>query len=130
MATEPGPADTHLHQTEPPKIAFEPTDWDLAPVAAVYIATLVLLVISCLVLIVAYPSALPDVSRALHINPPGPRLQVNSEADLQRFRTEEEQQLNGYYWIDKQKGIVHIPIDTAMQNLARTGIDGFPKAQQ
>jgi hypothetical protein len=130
MATQPGPVDTHPHPTEPPKTAFESTDWDFAPVALVYIGALVLLVISCLVLIVAYPNALPDVSRALRINPPGPRLQINSEADLERFRAEEAQQLNGYHWIDKQKGIVHIPIDMAMQKLARTGIEGFPKAQQ
>jgi hypothetical protein len=112
------------------KTAFEPTDWELAPVAAVYIGVLVLLVISCMVLIVAYPNALPDAGRTLHINPPGPRLQTNAEADLHRFRAEEEKRLNGYYWVDKQKGIVHIPIEQAMKKLAQTGIDGFPKAQQ
>lgn len=130
MAPEPAPPGAAPHQTERPRTEFEPTDWDLAPVALIYIGVLVLLVISCLVLIVAYPDSLPDVGRALHINPPGPHLQTNSEADLQRFRAEEDKQLNGYHWIDKQKGIVRIPIGMAMQKLARTGIEGFPKAQQ
>jgi hypothetical protein len=112
------------------KTAFEPTDWDVAPVAAIYIGILVLLVVSCFTIVIAYPGALPDVSRALHINPPGPRLQTDSKADLRRFRAEEDRQLNGYHWIDRQKGIVRIPIDQAMQKLARSGIDGFPKAQQ
>lgn len=128
---QPIPASTEAHRPEPDDsiTAFEPTDWRLAPVAVIYIATLALLVISCLVLIAAYPSALPDVSRTLRINPPGPRLQTDAEADLRRFRANEEKRLNGYYWIDKQKGIAHIPIGQAMRKLAGSGIPGFAKAQ-
>ncbi len=129
VKSRPVVAGRATQQPEHPQTAFEPTDWNLAPVAWVYIGTLVLLVISCLVLIVAYPEALPDASRALHINPPGPRLQTNPQSDLQRFRAAEDKQLNGYYWIDKQKGLVHIPIEQAMKKLAQQGIDGFPKAQ-
>jgi hypothetical protein len=66
----------------------------------------------------------------LRISPPGPRLETNPEAELQRFRAEEEKRLNTYGWIDKQKGIVHIPIEEAMKNLARTGAPGFPERQQ
>ncbi len=112
------------------KTAFEPTDWNLAPIAAIYVGVLVLIVISCFALMIAYPNSLPDVSRVLHINPPGPRLQTDDAADLRRFRAEEERRLNGYYWVDKQNGVVHIPIGEAMQKLAHSGIDGFPKAQQ
>jgi hypothetical protein len=134
-STPPVLADTKAsqpttYQPEQPKTAFEPTDWRLGPIGLIYIGILVLLVISCFVLIAAYPTALPDAGRALRINPPGPRLQTGPEADLQRFRAEEEQRLNGYYWVDKQKGIVHIPIEQAMQKLARTGIPDFPKGQQ
>lgn len=130
MSSRPAVAGTAPHHAERPKTAFEPTDWDLAPIAGIYVGTLALLVIACLVLIVAYPNSLPDVSRALHINPPGPMLQTNAQADLERFRAGEDQKLNGYYWVDKQKGIVHIPIGVAMQKLAQTGIDGFPKARR
>jgi hypothetical protein len=117
-------------QFENPNTAFEPSDWSLGPVALIYIAILMLLAISCLVLIVAFPDALPDVDRTLRISPPGPRLETNPEAELQRFRAEEEKRLNTYGWIDKQKGIVHIPIEEAMKNLARTGAPGFPERQQ
>jgi hypothetical protein len=112
------------------KTAFEPTDWNVAPIAAIYVGVLVLLVLSGVAIIVAYPTSLPDVGRSLHINPPGPRLQTNDQADLGRFRAEEDGKLNGYYWIDRQRGVAHIPIGEAMQKLARSGIDGFPKAQQ
>lgn len=123
-------ANAEAEQSRRAKTAFEPTDWNVAPIAAIYIGVLVLLVISCFAIAIAYPNTLTDVSRSLHINPPGPRLQTDEAADLRRFRAEQEKRLNGYYWIDKQKGIAHIPISEAMQKLARSGIDGFPKAQQ
>lgn len=123
-------ATPEVYQPGNPKTAFEPTDWELAPVGLIYVGIPVLLVISCFVLIAAYPTALSDVSRTLRINPPGPRLQTDPEGDLRRFRAEEDKRLNGYYWIDKQKGVAHIPIEQAMQKVARDGIAGFPKAQQ
>lgn len=117
-------------QLENPNTAFEPSDWPLGPVALIYIAILMLLATSCLVLIAAFPDALPDVDRTLRITPPGPRLQTNPEAELQRLRAEEEKWLNTYHWIDERQGIVHIPIDEAMKKLARTGAPGFPERQQ
>ncbi|MBV9071949.1 MAG: hypothetical protein JO231_24785 [Acidobacteria bacterium] len=54
----------------------------------------------------------------MRIAPPGPRLQTNPEADLRRLRAEEDKWLNTYHWIDKQTGIVHIPIVEAMKKLA------------
>jgi hypothetical protein len=110
--------------------AFEPSDWLLAPVAIIYVGALGLIVVCCFVLIAAYPTSLPDVGRTLRIEPPGPRLQTDPEADLQRFRADEDKRLNTYYWIDKKNGVVHIPIEQAMQNLVKTGTAGFPKGQE
>jgi hypothetical protein len=36
--------------------------------------------------------------------------------------------LNTYYWVDRDKGVVHIPIAEAMKRLVAKGIDGFPQA--
>ena len=124
------PAGPATHQPERPATAFEPSDWSLAPVAVVYIGALVLIVICCFVLIAAYPTSLPDVGRTLRIAPPGPRLQTSPQDDLQRFRAQEDKRLNTYYWIDKKNGVVHIPIEQAMQDLVKTGVAGFPKGQQ
>jgi hypothetical protein len=115
---------------ERPNTAFEPTDWQLGAVGWIFAGTLLLLVISPLVLMLAFPRALPDVGRNLRISPPGPRLQVDPRKDLVRFRAEEEKRLNTYYWIDKQKAVVHIPIQQAISKLVKNGIPGFPKAQQ
>ena len=112
-----------------PKTAYEREDWRIATVGLVYAGTFIFLVTAPLVLMWAYPSTLSDVSRRLAVEPPAPRLQVDPAQDLAKFRAGEDQRLNSYYWVDKQKGIVHIPIEQAMKKLAKQGIAGFPKAQ-
>lgn len=130
VQTKPAVAGAEGYQRENSGVASEPSDWALGPVALVYIGAIVLLVVSSLVLMIAYPSATRDVERAVRIAPPGPRLQTDAQGDLQSFRAEEDKRLNTYYWINKSQGLVHIPIAQAMRKLATTGIPGFPKEQQ
>jgi hypothetical protein len=94
----------------------------------IYAGILILLVVTPLVLMWAYSDTLPDVSRAMTVTPPAPRLEVDPAKELAVFRAREAKQLNTYYWIDKQKGIIHIPIGQAMRKLAKQGISGFPQA--
>jgi hypothetical protein len=54
--------------------------------------------------------------------PPEPRLQTNPRQDLSDLRAREEQQLTSYGWIDKNAGIVRIPIDRAMQLTVERGL--------
>jgi hypothetical protein len=112
-----------------PRTAFEREDWPLGTVGLIYLGVFVFLVVTPLLLVWAYPSAVSDVSRRLLIEPPAPRLQVDPARDLAKFRAKENRRLNTYYWVNRQKGIVHIPIEQAMKKLAAHGIDGFPKAQ-
>jgi hypothetical protein len=114
---------------ENPGIAYEPGDWPLKPIIAIYLGVLVLLAISAFVLMLAYPHTLSDVSRELRINPPGPRLQTEEEGDLRQFRADEQKRLDTYYWVDKPKSVVHVPIEQAMKQLVTTGIPDPPKAQ-
>jgi hypothetical protein len=113
-----------------PKTAFEKSDWPLGATGLVLLGTLIFLVIAPFVLIGAFPRAVSDVSRALTVEPPQPRLQTDPSDDLARFLVDEDKRLNTYYWIDKEKGIVHIPIEQAMQELAAEGIDGFPRGKR
>ena len=46
--------------------------------------------------------------------PPAPRLQTTPRLDLQAVRAQEDAHLAGYAWVDRTKGIAHIPIDRAM----------------
>lgn len=54
--------------------------------------------------------------------PPEPRLQPKPEVDLQRYLDEENAELNSYGWVDRQAGVVHIPIERAMQLLLQQGL--------
>lgn len=112
---------------ENPDVAYEPSDWRPGAIGLVYLAALILLLVAPLALMWAYSDVVFDVSRALRVPPPAPQLQTNPSQDLANFRAEEERRLNTYYWIDRQKGIVHLPIERAMEKLAEQGIDGFPK---
>ena len=112
-----------------PLTAYERSDWNLGPIAILYAGILALLVICCFVLIAAYPTSLPDADRSARIEPPGPRLQTNPAADLERFRANEQKRLDTYYWTDRQKETVHIPIAEAMKKVVQTGIPGFPKGE-
>jgi len=120
----------HRHEHATPVTDYERSDWPIGPVATVYAGIVALLVVCCFVLIAAYPTSLPDVDRSLRIEPPGPRLQTNAAGDLARFRADEQKRLDTYYWVDRQKGTVHIPIDEAMKKLVETGIPDFPRAGQ
>ncbi len=54
--------------------------------------------------------------------PPQPRLQITGQADLERERQASEQLLNSYGWVDRQMGVVHIPIDLAMDLITERGL--------
>jgi len=49
--------------------------------------------------------------------PPAPHLEVHPYEELRGLRAHEDDVLNHYRWVDKSKGIVHIPIDKAMDEV-------------
>jgi len=59
---------------------------------------------------------------------PQPRLEKNERLQINDFRLEEEQTLYSYGWIDRQAGLVRIPIDRAMELVAERGLPTTPKA--
>src|SRR5262249_36601112 len=52
---------------------------------------------------------------------PEPRLQVDYFADMDKVRTDWDAHLNTYGWLDKNAGVVHIPIERAMQLALQKG---------
>jgi hypothetical protein len=46
-------------------------------------------------------------------------LQANPAADLAAERRREENMLEGYAWVDREQGIARIPVQRAMEILAR-----------
>ncbi len=55
-----------------------------------------------------------------------PVLQISPRADMTRFRAEEQAEMSAYGWVDREKGVVRVPIDRAMANVAKDGIPGWP----
>jgi hypothetical protein len=58
-----------------------------------------------------YPLALGQEQRL----PPEPRLQVNPREDLGELRNRENAVLTTYGWVDRNNGVVRIPIQKAME---------------
>ena len=54
--------------------------------------------------------------------PPQPRIQSSPRRDLAAQRAVEDSVLNKYWWVDRQKGVVGIPIERAMDLVAQRGI--------
>jgi hypothetical protein len=65
-----------------------------------------------------YPLAVTQEDRL----PPEPRLQINPREDLRNLRANEDAILSGYGWVDKNAGIVRIPIDEAMKLTLQRGL--------
>jgi hypothetical protein len=53
--------------------------------------------------------------------PPAPRLQQFPRNDIYQFRTDENALLERYGWMNREAGIVHIPIEEAMRLTVERG---------
>jgi len=54
--------------------------------------------------------------------PPEPHLQIAPHEDLRKLRESEEAILNSYGWVNRDAGLVRIPIDRAIELLAERGL--------
>jgi hypothetical protein len=141
-----GPAGTgpqeppveHLRAGVPPgAVSFERVDVTTRPVAK---ALAILVVATIVVVALLVPLFGWYLSRARESDPPPPpmgrhqegrlpaepRLQTTPVQDLAAIRGEEERLLRSYGWVDEQKGIARIPIETAMQLIAQRGLPAAP----
>jgi hypothetical protein len=66
----------------------------------------------------AFPPPSP-VAGVLPSEPPAPRLETAPALDLRTLRAAENAQLHDYGWVDRGAGVVHIPIERAMDLVAR-----------
>jgi hypothetical protein len=70
--------------------------------------------------------AVSDYSRNGQL-PPQPRLEERPAVELKAFRDAEDQALSSYGWVDQKNGVVHIPIDRAIDLLAQRGLPSRPQ---
>jgi hypothetical protein len=70
------------------------------------------------------PDAWSSAGREFHAEIPNnaPKLQISAPADLAGFRSREDAELNSYGWINRTQGIVHIPIQEAMNRIIENNL--------
>jgi len=56
---------------------------------------------------------------------PQPRVQTGQRAQLRALQKQQQSRLNAYRWVDRKNGLIQIPIDRAMQILAREGTQAY-----
>lgn len=54
--------------------------------------------------------------------PPDPQLEVQPKRNLDELRAVEDRFLHRYRWIDKEQGVVQIPVERAMELVADEGL--------
>lgn len=115
-----------------PKHGHEKRDMNIRMVGYFFVGLFVLLVLTLLLMwggfdYLAAEQAKtdmppPPLADTRPQQPPAPRLQVNPPADLKDMRTQENDQLNSYGWIQPEAGVVHIPIERAKRLLLERGL--------
>jgi len=104
-------------------IRHEMTDARARPILAFTAGVVAALVFSLIVtwwlfrLMASATAPAGGVAAALAV-PPEPRLQVMPSQDLDSARAAEAARLSSYGWVDRRAGIVHIPIDRAIELIA------------
>jgi hypothetical protein len=62
--------------------------------------------------------------------PPQPTLQTSPRQDLLNQRAKEDAILESYAWVDEGQGLVRIPIERAMELVAKRGLPARPGASR
>lgn len=62
--------------------------------------------------------------------PPGPLLQVAERLDLRLHRESQEKLIHETTWIDRDRGVVRIPIERAIEITAERGLPDWPPVAQ
>lgn len=113
-------------------VRYEERDINVRDVLLIAFGVLVctLIIVFALYLLYAYmrnrkaqesPPTSP-VQRRVFQFPPEPRIQQSPAFDYQTMYYESQWDLHHYKWVDKQKGIVAIPVDRAIDIIAKRGI--------
>jgi hypothetical protein len=117
--------------TNPLGDRYERRDVQVRPIAMLTVGLIILTIMVLLLLrwmfdVLETRHARFDVPRSpLAISPsppPQPRLEVVPEHTLRQLRAEEDAILHSYGWVDRETGVVRIPLDRAMLLLMERGL--------
>lgn len=106
---------------------YERSDANPQLVAILAAGVALFLIASPYILLALYP--LSQQTRAFKPAepPPAPRLQVHDTAQIKALRASTDARLASYGWVDRQNGVVHLPLDRALALTAERGLPGWSK---
>jgi hypothetical protein len=120
------------HNGAPQQPGFEPRDVNVRALSKLAFALIAICTVALLALAGLYrffqsrEAALQPPADTLGANargiPPEPRLQNTPIADLKQIRDSEDQILGSYGWLDRDTGVIRIPVSRAMELLAQRGL--------
>ena len=132
-------ADVHRERSDPVEIGHELSDIRPRYIAlfGIGLALTIGMVVSLTFLLMHYKTAqherrdtpLPRLARERQAMPQ-PRLQVDAHNELREMRAGEDRMLQSYGWVDRDAGIVRIPVDRAMEILVDKGLPARPQADK
>ena len=116
-----------------PEVHHEHSDVNIGAILGFGVALIVVAVVVHLLIYVLFgyfnsragvqaPAEYPLAAAQGNRVPPEPRLQTDPRQDLADLRAREEAQLTSYGWVDKNAGVVRIPIDAAMKLTLERGL--------
>ena len=116
-----------------PEVHHEQSDANITAVLGFGAGLFAVIVAVCLIILglfgffdrregVQAPSEYPLAAAQGQRVPPEPRLQTDPRQDLANLRAKEDEQLGSYGWVDKNAGVVRIPIDAAMRLTLERGL--------
>ena len=117
-----------IKHPQDPHAGHETTDINVWAVGKFAIGLVIVCVVSLLLLfgLLKFFQSREETSVANTVEPvklfPEPQLQKTEILDLKALHAEEDKLLNGYAWVDPKQGIVRIPVDRAIEVLAKRGL--------
>jgi hypothetical protein len=126
MRTRSRNNETRKSETRNDEIAVERGDVSLSLAGALIGGFAGVLALSIVGLALIYPNARLEPSDAPRSETAKPQLEIDPAGDLAAFRAQQQGELGGYGWVDRARGVVRIPIDQAMRDVAATGIKDWP----
>ena len=116
-----------------PEVSHETSDVNIRAILGFGAALFVVAVVVHLLIYVLFgyfngrenakvPAEYPLAATEGHREPPEPRLQIDPRQDLADLRAKEDDVLASYGWVDKNAGIVRIPIDAAVKLTLQRGL--------
>jgi hypothetical protein len=124
--------NNHQHDAPPPGATHETKDVNALAIGIFGVSLAALCIVSIILLIGLFrffdkqeaathaPAEAPAAAMPGLI--PQPKLEVHEREDLKEMRAWEDQILGSYGWVDKDKGIVRVPIGRAMELLAQRNL--------